>query len=62
LEARGATSNLIIGIGDEWVGYLMSPRDFDDPAYEYNTTLCPSRGAGEAFVEDYRVKLQGLAP
>jgi hypothetical protein len=62
LEARGSAANLIIGIGDDWVGYLMSPRDFDDPKFEYNATLCPSRGAGEVFVEDYRVKLQGLAP
>jgi hypothetical protein len=60
LSDRGATTNIIVGMGNEWLGYLMSPADYDDPAYSYHRGLCPSRGAMNGIIDTYRAFLSTL--
>lgn len=50
LVAKGAVATMIVDMGDDWLGYLMSQRDHDDPELSYNRSLCPHPDAASTLV------------
>ena len=46
LKAAGAKQPIIVGLGNEWISYMMPPEEFDQGGYEpgvsfYGRTLGP---------------------
>ena len=50
----GGEAQMIMGLGMDWIGYAITPEQYDDPAYLYERALCPSRQAGEELMAVYR--------
>jgi len=50
LVSRGAEATLVIGMADDWLGYMMMPDEYDTDRYSYNRTLSPDRSAGQTIV------------
>jgi hypothetical protein len=45
LRNHGAAHTMVVGLGHNWLGYLMAPDEYDDPTLSYNKDLSPSRQA-----------------
>jgi len=50
----GGDAQILIGLGMDWFGYALTPRQAMDEAYLYERSLCPGPGAGEALAAAYR--------
>ena len=58
LAQKGAAATVLVGMGDDWLGYLMSPAEYSDPAWSYNKSLCASKGAADGLVAGFRTLLR----
>jgi hypothetical protein len=56
MENQGASATLIIGMANDWLGYLMSEQEFKGSRYSYQKTLCPHPKASEQIVEKVPVQ------
>ena len=45
---------LLVGLGNDELGYLLPEWDYDHPMYSYERTLCPNRNAGVRVLERLR--------
>jgi hypothetical protein len=52
-DLMGGEAQVIIGLGMDWIGYAITPEQYDNPAYLYENSLCPSREAGEELMAVY---------
>ena len=50
----GGDAQVLIGLGMDWFGYALTPRQARDAAYLYERSLCPGPNTGEALVAVYR--------
>jgi hypothetical protein len=58
LKDQGRSHALVVGLGQDWLGYLMSPQEYDDESLSYNRSLSPSREAQVVVVDAYRQLLK----
>jgi hypothetical protein len=58
LKVQGRSHALVVGLGQDWLGYLMSPQEYDDESLSYNRGLSPSREAQVVVVDAYRQLLK----
>jgi len=52
-EVMGGDAQVIIGLGMDWIGYAITPEQYENIAYLYEAFLCPSRWAGEELMDIY---------
>ena len=52
-DILGGQAQVIIGMGMDWIGYAITPEQYDNPAYLYENSLCPSSEAGEELMAVY---------
>ena len=52
-EVMGGDAQVIIGLGMDWIGYAITPEQYEDLAYIYEALLCGSRWAGEELMAVY---------
>jgi hypothetical protein len=57
LAGHGARFTTLVGMGNEWLGYLMTPEEYDDRNNGYYRDLSPSREAGRRLLDGYRALL-----
>jgi hypothetical protein len=50
LTAAGHTHNVVLGLTQDWMGYLMSATEYADPAFSYNQSLSPGAGVEAAYL------------
>lgn len=53
------TNTAIIGLGNDWLGYLMSPTEYDSQEFRYHKSMSPTRQANTLILSEY-TKLLGL--
>ncbi|HPQ70512.1 MAG TPA: neutral/alkaline non-lysosomal ceramidase N-terminal domain-containing protein [bacterium] len=54
-ELMGGSAQVIVGLGMDWLGYTITPAQYDDVlSYYYQIILSPSELAGENMMEAYR--------
>lgn len=51
LEAAGFSHPMVVGLGNDELGYLLTPEQFDDEAYAYEASVSPGRDAGTVVTE-----------
>lgn len=49
-RALGGEAQILVGLAQDWVGYLIDRDQYDDPMYAYEKMLCLSPWLGEAAV------------
>ncbi len=52
-EIMGGEAQFLIGLGMDWIGYVLTPRQASHPAYLYERALCPSAYAGDGISAIY---------
>ncbi len=52
-EIMGGDAQFLIGLGNDWIGYVLTPRQAAHPAYWYERILSPSAYAGESVKNAY---------
>ncbi|MFC1889183.1 neutral/alkaline non-lysosomal ceramidase N-terminal domain-containing protein [Thermodesulfobacteriota bacterium] len=53
-EVMGGQAQFVIGLGMDWIGYAITPDQYQKPQYLYERFLCPSSMAGEELLDVYR--------
>lgn len=53
-EALGGEAQVLIGLGNEWLGYILDRAQYADEGFAYEKMLCVSPDYGEDIVEAYR--------
>lgn len=43
-EGVASDDVVVVGLGNDWVGYLLTPEQYEDPAYGYHRGLSPAAG------------------
>ncbi|MCB1154306.1 hypothetical protein KDL45_11705 [bacterium] len=52
-DILGGDAQIIVGLAQEYTGYIITPEQYDDPRYSYEKMLCISPTFGEAIVDGY---------
>jgi len=52
-EAMDGEAQMLIGLGQDWVGYVLTPDQFASLPYWYESILCPNPQTGERIVATY---------
>jgi len=52
-ELMGGDAQMILGLGMDWIGYAITPAQYENPVYLYERSLCPSDQAGEELLAVY---------
>ena len=50
---------MFLGVANDWLGYLMSPEEYNDSRFSYNKSLAPDSQAMNNIVREYQKILQG---
>ena len=53
-EALGGDAQVLIGLGNEWLGYILDREQYADDGFAYEKMLCISPEFGEDIVAAYR--------
>lgn len=53
-EALGGRAQILVGLGQDWMGYVMDYDKWDDPRYTYEKLLCLGPQLGPNVVKAYR--------
>ena len=51
MKNNGAQETIIIGMANDWLGYLMTEEEFSSSDFSYQAMLSPSREAGEIILK-----------
>ncbi len=54
LVDNGSSAQLLVGMGQDWLGYIMSEAEYDDDEYQYQRLLSPSREAQAVLLMGYQ--------
>lgn len=52
-EIMGGEAQFVMGLGMDWIGYAVTPKQYRKLAYIYERFLCPSEFAGEDLMAVY---------
>jgi len=52
-ERMGGQAQIVIGLGQDWIGYAVSPDQYKNPAYAYERLLSPGRETAERVMDVY---------
>lgn len=52
-EIMGGQAQVLIGLGADYIGYAMTPQQYENPAYLYERLLCAGQFVGEELVAAY---------
>jgi len=52
-QSLGGDAQVLVGLGQDWLGYVMGPDKYDDPRYSYEKMLCIGPQFGANVVRAY---------
>ena len=53
-EALGGSAQVIVGLGQDWLGYIIDPAQYADKRYSYEKMLCAGPELGPAVVQAHQ--------
>ena len=53
-ESLGGRGQVLVGLGQDWLGYIIDPQQYKDRRYAYEKLLCLNPHLGDEIVKAYR--------
>ncbi|NLH49619.1 MAG: hypothetical protein GX444_13610 [Myxococcales bacterium] len=53
-QSLGGDAQILVALGQDWLGYIVNAERYDDPRYAYEKMLCFSPQLGPTVVQAYR--------